>query len=133
MNAADPILVPVSAGELIDKITILQIKAERFDDPEQLAHVRRELSMLEAVRERSLVWSAELRERARQLKLANEELWQIEDAIRRCECRQEFGAEFVALARSVYRTNDRRSTIKREINALAGSSLVEEKRYPAYR
>jgi hypothetical protein len=129
MDLAKHLLIPVSAGELIDKITILEIKAQRFADPEQLSHVRYELNLLREVQSHSLASCDEVQELTRQLKSVNEELWQIENALRSCEGRKEFGAGFIALARSVYRTNDRRCALKRQINELAGSSLIEEKLY----
>jgi hypothetical protein len=127
-----PILVPVSAGELIDKITILEIKAALFNDANKLAHVRLELAMLAEARDRLLPASSELAELASQLRTLNEELWRVEDSLRLCEQRSDFDTEFVELARSVYRHNDRRSALKRSINELAGSALVEEKSYTPY-
>lgn len=126
------ILVEISAGELLDKISILEIKSERMTDPEKLRHVREELAMLIAGRDRALSMSPALEDLYRELKGANEELWQIENDIRACERRQDFGAEFVAFARAVYRTNDRRCEIKRRINAVAGSPYVEQKDYAAH-
>jgi hypothetical protein len=131
--AAGPagLCVEVSAGELIDKITILQIKSERIADPAKLANVRRELAVLAAVRDREVAPSAELAGLADELRQLNEALWQVEDDIRDCERRQDFGPRFVELARSVYRHNDRRSALKRRINDLLGSRLIEEKSYPS--
>ena len=127
------ILVPVSFGELLDKIAILQIKSERMTDPDKLANVRNELSALENT------WMAHpsagsdiVRLRA-ELKAVNERLWEIEDDIRVKEKAQAFDAEFVRLARSVYFENDDRARIKREINAALGSAYVEEKSYQDYR
>jgi hypothetical protein len=124
--------VPVSFGEVIDKITILEIKSERIDDPEKVVNVRRELEVLEttwldAVRDKTDVSDARAR-----LKAVNEELWDIEDKIRLKEQAKEFDDEFVSLARSVYITNDRRADIKREINLALGSELIEEKSYQDY-
>ena len=121
--------VPVSIGELIDKITIMKIKASRFHG-EALANVQRELDLLEQVRrEAGVVLPAEL-----ELALAeiNGKLWTIEDAIREREAASDFGDRFIELARSVYRCNDQRAALKRQINASTGSSLVEEKSYSAY-
>ena len=127
------ILVPVSFGELLDKIAILQIKSERMTDPDKLANVRNELSALEKT------WMAHpgagndiVRLRA-DLKAVNERLWEIEDDIRIKERAQQFDAEFVRLARSVYFENDERARIKREINTALGSAYVEEKSYQDYR
>jgi chromosome segregation ATPase len=132
MTPGKLIAIPVSAGELIDKITILQLKAERFSEAEKLACVRQELEMLQAVRDQAIASSPQLAELTSQLKSANSELWRIEDAIRLCEQKQDFGPEFLQLARSVYRHNDRRSELKRRINELLGSSLVEQKSYTPY-
>ncbi len=124
--------IPVSAGDLVDKVTILEIKSERITDPAKLANVRRELAGLE-MRLRPLLeaHSGIARVKA-SLRAVNESLWRIEDDIRDCERRQDFGPDFVALARSVYRTNDRRAALKREVDALVGSEIVEEKSYSAY-
>ena len=126
------VLVPVSWGEVIDKITILEIKAERLDDDAKRANVRRELEELTTVREREFPGHAGLAALAAQLKTINEKLWEIEDDIRGCERRKDFGAEFVRLARAVYVTNDERASAKRRINDLLGSALVEEKSYAPY-
>ncbi|MBO9738574.1 hypothetical protein IA54_011975 [Xanthomonas phaseoli pv. syngonii LMG 9055] len=127
------ILVPVSFGELLDKIAILQIKSERMRDAAKLANVRNELSALETS------WMAHpaaghdiVRLRA-ELKAVNERLWVIEDDIRLKEQAQSFDDAFVQLARSVYIENDERARIKKEINLALGSSYVEEKSYQDYR
>ena len=127
------ILVPVSFGELLDKIAILQIKSERMSDAAKLVNVRNELSALE------LTWMAHpaaghnIVELRAQLKAVNERLWVIEDDIRIKEKAQEFDAEFIKLARSVYFENDERAKIKKDINLALGSSYVEEKSYQDYR
>ena len=122
-------LVPVSWGELIDKITILEIKRKRLDGAAR-ANTATELALLQdAARP---VWSDALRELSDRLKTINEALWEIEDRIRGKEAAGAFDAEFVELARSVYRTNDARAEIKRQINLHLGSALVEEKRYRPY-
>ena len=126
------VLVPVSWGEVIDKITILEIKAERLTDAAKLANVTRELTELAAVREREFPGHAGLAALAAELKAINEKLWVIEDDIRDCERAKDFGATFVALARAVYVTNDERAGAKRKINDLLGSTLVEEKSYAPY-
>jgi hypothetical protein len=124
------ISVPVSAGELLDKITILRIKQRRITDPTKLANVRRELRALERV------WRTAVRQPVQdaeaQLTQVNEALWNIEDHIRDQERRKEFGARFVELARQVYFNNDRRAEIKRAINMRLGSLFIEEKSYQAY-
>jgi hypothetical protein len=124
-----PITVEIAPGELIDKITILAIKRERIRDATKLHHVGTELALLVAAGDRAVPGSAELTQLATELKAVNEALWQIEDEIRRCEHDADFGPRFVALARSVYVTNDRRAVLKRQINELLGSRLIEEKSY----
>jgi hypothetical protein len=127
-----PLLAPVSAGELIDKITILRIKADRIGDPAKVANVRRELELLEAIAAQHLDASAELAALTADLLAVNAGLWDVEDAKRDCERRQDFGPDFIALARRVYRDNDRRAAIKRDINTLTGSEIVEEKSHKPY-
>ena len=122
----DDILVPVSPGELIDKITILRLKAEHIDDADKLANIARERAALEAI---ALPDHPDLPALTDELHGINARLWQIEDDIRDCDARGEFGEEFVALAQAVYRTNDRRAAVKREINLALGSTLFEEKSY----
>ncbi len=124
--------VEVSAGELVDKITILEIKAERIADPDKLANVHRELRSLTATRREALPRSQELDDLTAELRRINERLWEIENDIRDCERKSNFGERFVELARAVYRTNDRRAAAKRGINELLGSELVEEKDYADY-
>ncbi|MCA1909156.1 MAG: DUF6165 family protein [Magnetospirillum sp.] len=126
------VLVPVSWGEIIDKITILEIKAERLTDAAKLANVTKELNELVAVREREFPDHGELAKLAAELKAINEKLWVIEDDIRDCERAKDFGAKFVELARAVYFTNDERAAVKRQVNELLGSALVEEKSYAPY-
>ncbi len=127
-----PILVPVSWGELLDKITILDIKSRRIADPAKLANVGRELDALDAVVAAAGTLPAGVPAVIDQLRGVNEALWDIEDAIRDCEREKDFGPRFVELARSVYHSNDRRAALKRDLNALLGSELVEEKSYQAY-
>jgi hypothetical protein len=127
------ISVPVSYGELIDKITILEIKSERIGDPAKRANVRTELDML------NTTWSADPASRTdisterERLRVVNEALWDIEDRIRLKEKAKAFDGEFIELARSVYVRNDERATLKRAINEKLGSMLVEEKSYQDYR
>ena len=120
---------PCSLGELIDKITILRIKAERIREPEKLANVRRELNLLERSAREDGASVPPIDLMTDQLALVNGRLWTIEDALRTCEREGDFGPRFVALARSVYRENDTRAAIKRAINTLTRSALVEEKSY----
>ena len=126
------LLVPVSWGELLDKITILEIKQDRIADPEKVANVGRELAALRSVADGTERPPA-ASDLVAQLRAVNEQLWDIEDSIRDCERRQDFGADFVELARAVYHTNDRRAEIKRDLNLMLGSELVEEKSYAEYR
>ncbi len=127
-----PILAPVSAGELVDKITILKVKAERIGDPGKAANVRRELVLLEGIAADALPPSSELEQLATELQDVNAALWDIEEGKRACERAQAFGPEFVRLARAVYIENDRRAALKRRINDLVGSDVVEEKSYAPY-
>jgi len=126
------IKVPISPGELIDKITILQIKSERMTDPAKVANVRTELSMLETTWRESAFATTDIKEQWARLRGINERLWDIEDDIRDKERDRAFDAEFIELARAVYVTNDERAAVKREINTKLGSKIVEEKSYAAY-
>jgi len=116
--------VPVSVGEVLDKISILEIKSERIADPEKLANVLKELNHLTLAAQDYRVPELEV-----ELKHINQRLWDVEDELRLMEKRQDFGPEFVKLARSVYVLNDQRATIKRRINLEVGSKLIEEKSY----
>jgi hypothetical protein len=127
------ILVPISPGELLDKITILRIKCARIADPAKLANVRLELSRLEQSRAASLPAAADLAAEESELERVNAALWDIEDRIRELEAQQRFDAAFIELARSVYLRNDERAAIKRRINLKLDSALVEEKSYSPYR
>ena len=122
----------MAPGELIDKITILEIKKERIGDAAKLANVRTELDVLNRTRDGGLSPSGELEKLTAELRAVNETLWEVEDQIRECERAKDFGGRFVELARSVYRNNDRRAALKRRINELLGSRLVEEKSYAPY-
>ena len=128
----DTIMVEIAPGELLDKITILEIKLERITDEAKLANVRVEHTSLTKTRAEALPTSAELDDLVAQLKDVNERLWVIEDDIRDCERAKDFGDEFVRLARAVYVSNDERAAVKRAINELLGSRLVEEKSYATY-
>ena len=122
----------VSPGELIDKITILEIKLERIEDADKLVNVKLDWETLSAARDAAIEPSGELERLSAELKQANERLWRIEDDIRDCERNKDFGDAFVELSRGVYETNDKRAALKREINELLGSRLIEEKSYAAY-
>jgi len=127
------ILVPISPGELLDKITILRIKSERMSDAIKLANVRHELKLLEQTWSAAVPPTANVRADEQALAAVNTRLWDIEDEIRVLERRQQFDAAFIALARSVYIENDERAAIKKRVNVALGSALIEEKSYQPYR
>jgi prefoldin subunit 5 len=128
----DIIHVPVSPGEVLDKITILEIKSERMDDAEKVANVKRELELLQASWRQHVDEDETVGRIHAELKAINEELWEIEDDIRDKERAREFDDVFIALARSVYVTNDKRANAKKELNVYLGSEIVEEKSYQDY-
>ena len=132
ISAMSLISAPVSFGELIDKITILQIKSEQMHDAAKLANVRVELDLLNATWAQNPASRTDIAAERARLKVVNQALWEIEDRIRVKEKAQAFDAEFVELARSVYFRNDERAAVKREINLKLGSQLVEEKSYQDY-
>jgi hypothetical protein len=127
------VLVPVSPGELLDKITILRIKVARIQDAAKLANVKLELSLLEQTWKDCGAATHDVALDERALENVNERLWDIEDRIRDKEARQTFDREFIELARAVYICNDERAAIKKRINLQLGSRLVEEKSYKQYR
>ncbi len=127
------ILIPISPGELLDKITILEIKAERIADPAKVANVETELGMLRKVWADAVDADAELDAMRTQLKAINERLWEIEDDIRDEERNRRFGERFIELARAVYVTNDERAAVKKRVNLQLDSAIVEEKSYQDYR
>ena len=126
------ILIPASAGELIDKITILEIKLKNIVDPVKNRNVAVELAALSKCFEENIIQSNEIEELKTNLKQVNSALWNIEDDIRQCEQAGEFGEQVEELARSVYKQNDKRAALKKEINILLGSSIIEEKSYADY-
>src|ERR1700683_2033324 len=126
------LLIPVSAGELLDKITILRIKVARMSDAQQLANVRLELGLPERAWAEIGAAAAELAAEEHALQAVNERLWDIEDRVREREARQLFDREFIDLARAVYVANDERAAIKKRINQRLGSRIVEEKSYKPY-
>ena len=128
----DNIQVPVSPGEVLDKITILEIKSERMSDPEKVANVRVELALLQQTWSQAVSEDEVIRDLHAQLKEINEALWEIEDDIRDKERVKEFDQRFIELARAVYFTNDRRSKVKKDLNLHLGSQIVEEKSYQDY-
>ncbi len=123
------ILVPTAPGELIDKLTILRLKSEKITDPDKLANVRHEMAVLQKTADDAVEMSDALRKLWDVLYAINADLWVIEDDIRAFEAKRDFGPGFVALARAVYVTNDERARVKKEINLLLGSAIVEEKSY----
>jgi uncharacterized protein YukE len=125
--------VEVSVGELLDKITILEIKSERIKDAAKLVNVNKELDTLRRTWQESPLSAQDVADQIARLKVVNEALWEIEDNIRRKEADQAFDDEFIQLARSVYHQNDIRAAVKKEINTMLGSGLVEEKSYVDYR
>ena len=126
------ITVPVSVGEVVDKVTILEIKSERISDSEKLRNVANELDALRPLVSGGVFDSAELVDLTDGLRAVNGELWDIEDDIRAEEAAGRFGERFIELARAVYVTNDRRAELKKKINLATGSQLVEEKSYEDY-
>jgi hypothetical protein len=126
------IKVPISPGELLDKITILRIKSQRMSDPQKVQNVRAELAALQETWSSSAYARIDIAADIEALQTVNERLWVIEDDIRDKERAQAFDAEFIRLARAVYVENDERATIKRRINATLGSSIIEEKSYRPY-
>ena len=126
------VTVDIAPGELVDKITILEIKLERITDESKLQNVRTEWTVLTVARDINLPRSSELDDLTAKLKEVNEKLWLIEDHIRDCERQKDFSDEFIRLARAVYFNNDDRARLKRSINDLLGSTLIEEKSYAAY-
>lgn len=123
---------PISVGELLDKITILEIKSSKIKDTEKLKNINHELSLLTEIWNQGGFTGSEMDELRKQLKEVNQTLWVIEDDIRIKEKHKSFSDEFVQLARSVYFENDVRARVKKEINLLSGSELVEEKSYEDY-
>lgn len=128
----DVISIPVSPGELIDKITILEIKQEKIKDQTKLGNINYELKLLAETWRQQNLESATIRKLRDQLRAVNEQLWNIEDEIRLHEAREEFDEHFIELARSVYQNNDWRAELKKQINLSLGSQLIEEKSYQQY-
>lgn len=128
------IMAPVSIGELLDKISILEIKMEKISDPEKRKNIKFELELLQKTADEFLTdkKTERLTQLYQELKSHNESLWKIEDDIRDKEREKSFDQEFIELARSVYFTNDKRAARKKDINLLLGSLIVEEKSYKAY-
>jgi hypothetical protein len=125
--------VPISPGELIDKMTILEIKSDRMSDAAKVANVRIELGLLQSTWQSSHYAQHDIQHEWSELRRINEALWDIEDKIRDKERDQQFDADFIELARAVYVTNDERASVKRAINTKLGSRIVEEKSYASYK
>lgn len=126
------IKVPISPGELIDKLTILEIKAANIDDAAKLANVKVELQLLQDTWRSSAHAGSDIDAEWQQLRDINKKLWDIEDQIRDQERERRFDQEFIELARAVYITNDERAAVKKQINTKLGSKIVEEKSYAKY-
>ena len=123
------LVAEISAGELIDKITIFQIKLDHIQDPTKRANIQREYDSLAQTLDGAIAPEIEIARLRGELEAVNRELWRIEDEIRDKERAGDFGSEFIALARAVYQTNDLRAELKRRINLVTGSKIVEEKSY----
>lgn len=132
ISNSSPIVIEISPGELLDKVSILNIKSERIADPEKLKNIEYELGLYSDICRKLVNDDPGLAELSDDLKSVNDALWEIEDEIRAYEAKGDFGARFVELARSVYHKNDERAAIKREINERLGSAIVEEKSYTGY-
>ncbi|MDC0178653.1 DUF6165 family protein [Woeseiaceae bacterium] len=126
------LLVPISPSELLDKMTILEIKSERIDDTKKVMNVRHELKLLSKVWSDSVTEDKVIENLRQQLKTINEKLWEIEDDVRNEEQQNRFGKKFIELARAVYVTNDKRAQIKKDVNLYLGSEIIEEKSYKDY-
>ena len=126
------LLVPISPSELLDKMTILEIKSERIDDTKKVMNVRHELKLLSKVWSDSVTEDKVIANLRQQLKTINEKLWEIEDDVRNEEQQNRFGKKFIELARAVYVTNDKRAQIKKDVNLYLGSEIIEEKSYKYY-
>ena len=124
--------VPVSVGEVLDKITILQIKLSHISDVNKRVNIQNELDALLPLVAGDVFTTVEMQGLMAELKSVNEALWDIEDDIREKEAAKSFDAEFIKLARAVYVTNDKRAEIKKQINLATGSALIEEKSYESY-
>ncbi len=126
------VTIPISTGDLVDKITILEVKTQRISDPQKKANILYEWNKLIGILEQQIPITPKLLNLKKELLQTNEKLWDIEDAIRIKEARQQFDNEFIELARNVYYTNDHRTSLRRSINELTGSRIIDEKQYPKY-
>ena len=131
-NKSKKILVEISAGELLDKISILEIKLDKISDKNSLEQLRKEYNILKETQNSSIEFTDKIKELFESIKETNLSLWKIEDKIRVCEKNKDYGKNFIELARGVYFTNDKRSKIKSEINKILGSNIKEMKQYVKY-
>jgi hypothetical protein len=131
-NKSKKILSEISAGELLDKITILEIKLDKITDENHLSEINKEYELLNKAKTLNINLTKDLEDLVLELKITNLTLWGIEDKIRICEKNKEFEKEFIKLARAVYATNDKRSQIKSQINEMLGSNIKEIKQYVDY-
>lgn len=131
-KTSELITCPTSAGELLDKISILEIKSEKINDSEKLINIKKELGILINVKNKFINYDSNVSDLFNKLKEINNKLWVIEDDIRDCERNKSFDNTFIDLARAVYKTNDVRADLKKEINLYLGSNIVEEKSYQEY-
>ncbi|MEK9680569.1 MAG: DUF6165 family protein [Pelagibacteraceae bacterium] len=132
MNSANKIFAEISVGELLDKISILEIKQKNLKDNEKIKIVSKELESLNNTLKNDVQFTDEIRSHYEELKKINSKLWDIEDGKRDCERNKDFGDKFIQLARSVYVENDQRAKIKNKINQLSGSNISEVKSYDKY-
>ena len=132
MNKSKKILTEISAGELLDKISILEIKLDKIKDKESLVEINKEYESLNKTKNSNLNLTEDLKNLINKLKEINMKLWTIEDEKRTCEKNKDFGKNFIELARQVYFNNDKRAKIKSEINEILGSNIKEVKQYVSY-
>jgi len=132
-NNSKKILSEISPGELLDKISILEIKLEMVKDPEGLKEVKKEHAILKKIQNSSIMLTDEISNLFKLIKKINTELWNVEDKLRIHEKNKNFGKEFVELARGVYFNNDKRAKIKLDINKILGSNIIEVKQYINYK
>ena len=132
VNESKKILSEISAGELLDKISILEIKLEKIEDKNNLEEVKKEYKILQKIQNSSIKFDDKIKELFNSIKVINIKLWNVEDELRVCEKNKDFGKNFVKLAREVYLNNDKRSKIKSEMNKILGSNIREVKQYINY-
>ena len=131
-NKSKKILSEISAGELLDKISILEIKLEKIEDKNNREEIKKEYKILKEVQNSSIKFDDKIKELFNSIKMINIKLWNVEDELRVCEKNKDFGKNFIELAREVYFNNDKRSKIKSEINKILGSNIREVKQYVNY-